>query len=132
MDCPCRSARNGSDFDDQCGPCVEANSPTAVVGRELVESLADPEPAPVADYHDVRATRDLLNLASVYPSYGTVRDWTPEERAEADAWAGAVHLHASDNDVAVPPCPAHVEAFVIKPNVAHHADCVCSACEIPF
>jgi len=39
-----------------------------------------------------------------------IRKWTNAQCREAEQWAGAVHLQASDNDdVSVPPCPAHVK-----------------------
>lgn len=55
---------------------------------------------------DVQATMDLLCLADVQATEDEVRSWTRAQVLAAEAWAGAVHVHASDNDdVEVPPRP---------------------------
>lgn len=53
-------------------------------------------------------TRMILSLAlQTPPALEVVRGWTPQQREEAERWAGAVHLAASDNDdVTVPPRPS--------------------------
>lgn len=60
--------------------------------------------------------RDLLSLvlevADMDALLGIVERWSPEERAEAERWAGASHIRASDHDdVEVPPVPACVAAL---------------------
>jgi hypothetical protein len=52
---------------------------------------------------------DLLSLVMAqdsWPTVETIDSWTDLQKREAADWAGAVHLAASDNDVAVPPLPA--------------------------
>lgn len=49
--------------------------------------------------------RDLLLVVCVTVSEAAVEGWTPEQRKQAEEWAAATHLSASDNDVTVPPRP---------------------------
>ncbi|TCO57171.1 hypothetical protein [Actinocrispum wychmicini] len=53
---------------------------------------------------------DLLALVGVIVSPELMAEWTIDQRAEAANWAGAVHLHASDNDVTVPRKPTFLDA----------------------
>lgn len=48
---------------------------------------------------------DLLGLVMQQPDKLPIGDWTQEQKEEAADWADAVHLHASDNPVAVPERP---------------------------
>jgi hypothetical protein len=60
---------------------------------------------------DDNRTHDILSLTgqgSLVPPEA-IAGWTNTECKAAEDWAGASHLHASDNDdVAVPPIPRHV------------------------
>lgn len=38
-----------------------------------------------------------------------VEAWTPEQREQAENWAAAAHLEASDNDIDVPPKPDFIK-----------------------
>ena len=51
------------------------------------------------------ATMLMLALDKVV-TLGAMRKWTPEQRAEAEKWAGLSYLRASDNNVKVPPKPS--------------------------
>lgn len=52
-------------------------------------------------------TRDLLLLVRSYEvPLSKIETWTDVERAQICAWAGAIHLRASDNIVRVPEKPA--------------------------
>jgi len=62
---------------------------------------------------EIDITRLCTLLSLVRDSYpgddvtpDEARRWTPAERVEVARWAGAVHLSASDNDIAVPELPA--------------------------
>lgn len=77
------------------------------VPAELLLRLAEyadlelPEQEPVSPATLV----DLLSLASAMVTPEQVETWTPEQRRQAEQWASATHLSASDNDVAVPEQP---------------------------
>jgi hypothetical protein len=60
---------------------------------------------------DPRALRDILELVCTEVPLAVVKAWTWDQRAEAERWAGLLHLKASDNPVRVPPVPAHVEQY---------------------
>jgi hypothetical protein len=52
----------------------------------------------------------LVGGHSVTPE--AISAWSDEECQQAEAWAGACHLHASDHDdVVVPPMPEHVRKY---------------------
>lgn len=53
---------------------------------------------------------DLLSLANVDVPSEIIQGWTQEQRDEAEAWAAATALAASDNPVAVPPRPSFLPA----------------------
>lgn len=69
---------------DEYGPAERA---------ETIENIPD------------EALSDLLLLVGVTRPPAQVAEWSPEQRALAYEWAAAVHLSASDNDVAVPERP---------------------------
>lgn len=48
----------------------------------------------------------LLVSGTEHITEDKVRSWTADQRADAFAWAMAIHYRASDNHVAVPPRPA--------------------------
>lgn len=91
----------------------------------LVLEVERVEEAPPMRVDDPERTLDMLMLVEEFDrgedsenALATVIGWTPEQREEAERWAGAVHLAASDNDdVEVPPRPAHVaELFAAAPD----------------
>lgn len=55
--------------------------------------------------------RDLLLLVGHDLDLEVIGALTDAEREAAWAWAGAVHLAASDNDVAIPEYPAFLQPF---------------------
>jgi len=57
---------------------------------------------------------DLLSLACVSVTVDQVSAWTPEQREQAEKWAAATHLSASDNNVEVPAWPE----FLIEADAA--------------
>lgn len=60
---------------------------------------------------DNEVTRDLLSLTGQGQCVPltAIGQWTDEQCQQAEEWAGASHVHASDNDaVIVPPIPPHV------------------------
>lgn len=75
--------------------------------------LAEADEAPAEDQDEVPAhvLRDLLLLVGVIVMEDAVETWTAGQRAEAEAWASAVHLSASDNDVTVPERPAFLAEY---------------------
>lgn len=74
----------------------------------VVELPALDEIDPV-DIADCAVLQSILQLADADVPMEVIEKWTPEERKQAQDWAGAVHLSASDNDdVVVPPKPKHV------------------------
>lgn len=62
---------------------------------------------------DDAATLDMLELTGQGRAVPLVaiQLWTDDECKEAEEWAGASHLRASDNDVTVPPIPKHVKQW---------------------
>ncbi len=59
-------------------------------------------------------TRDILALTGqgACVPMTAINEWTDEQCREAENWAGATHLQASDNDdVEVPPIPEHVKIW---------------------
>lgn len=85
---------HGVSMADDCAACA-ANEPAAPWKR------------------DNAVTADVLSLVcdhEVPPE--VIETWTDDQVREAEMWAGAVHLRASDNDdVPIPPTPAHVAAY---------------------
>jgi hypothetical protein len=53
-----------------------------------------------------RVLADLLSLVEVTVSPATVNTWTDKQYDQAEQWAAATHLSASDNDVSIPQRPA--------------------------
>lgn len=82
----------------------------AAAGHEAVgEALREPEQCGAGVDLAPEALSDLLSLVmhEDTPPATAVARWSPERRREAEAWAAATHLHASDHDdVEVPPEPA--------------------------
>jgi hypothetical protein len=69
---------------------------------------ADDDQAPEWERDD-QATADLLELGSDKIGHlHIIGTWTDAQCREAEAWASARHFRASDNDIEVPPMPAHV------------------------
>lgn len=68
--------------------------------------------AAVAWTRDNQATYDILQLIHQGEDIplSTIEGWTDEQCKQAEDYAGAVHLKASDNDdVVVPPIPEHLK-----------------------
>lgn len=51
----------------------------------------------------------VLMLTEADVTEEEVEAWTPEMREEAEKWAAASHLEASDNDIDVPPRPDFIK-----------------------
>ena len=73
----------------------------AMCQEVLGEEWADEQPADVP--HEVLV--DLLGLVGVHRSADEVAEWSKDQRRQAEHWASATHLSASDNDVQVPARP---------------------------
>lgn len=57
-------------------------------------------------------TAVIVSVGGVTVDEAIVETWTDEQCQQAEEWAGAVHLRASDNDdVEVPPMPAFLEGY---------------------
>lgn len=54
---------------------------------------------------DDEVLSDILGLVSIEVTPAVVSTWSDEQCQQAERWAGAVHLRASDNVVRVPPKP---------------------------
>lgn len=54
---------------------------------------------------DNAATVDLLSLVGIDVYEEDVAEWTDEQVREAENWASALYLRASDNELGVPPRP---------------------------
>lgn len=137
---------NGFELHQFESPCPASNKrahlATVIAAlRDTADELADAhadilQPAtdddPVVDENEREVTnecgpcpphvlRDLLLLVGVTVHEDTVHGWTLAERAEAERWASATHLAASDNDVDVPPRPLFLQCRDGK----HVDDCDC-------
>lgn len=72
---------------------------------------------------------DLLSLVDVVVLVPFVDSWTLEQRFEAEAWAVAVHLNASDSRVKVPAKPPFVPLSETEKRLGLDArDGVCCSC----
>jgi len=81
-------------------------SPATIDFRKLHEGSEGSEPDDI-DWDDCESLRDFLTLVDIEVSTETVKGWSIEQRKQANDWAGAVHLRASDNcDVPQPPKPS--------------------------
>lgn len=60
------------------------------------------------------ATADLLTLVGVDVPLEIVATWTADQMQQADAWAGAVRLKASDSKLVVPPMPRFLQAYDVS------------------
>lgn len=74
------------------------------------EGLADPLPSDEDDDAPTNVLRDLLLLVGVTATEAQVSGWPLEQRRQAEQWAIATHLSASDNPVDVPPRPEFLDA----------------------
>ena len=59
----------------------------------------------------IRSTRDLLLLADIKVPLIDLREWSGWQFTQADEWAAAVHLHASDNNNRVPAKPGFLKKY---------------------
>lgn len=101
-------------------PCPVDDAPANI--RAVVQALRDVADEVEAGHADILAEADegqadeaedvpahvlvdLLGLVGVYPTEAEVEAWDSTQRQQAAAWASAVHLVASDNDVPVPARP---------------------------
>lgn len=68
-------------------------------GARYRHGYPEPGTEPTADALGDEGLSDLLSLVmdGHHPPPEQVAKWTPEQRAEAEAWAAAEHLGASDN-----------------------------------
>lgn len=87
---------------------TSVGAPTVIqIGGEIRDGIGEPQ-SPEGP-PDVSVTVDIMALASWFVPPELVDKWTNEEREAACAWAGAIHMFASDNDdVVVPLKPEHV------------------------
>jgi hypothetical protein len=60
---------------------------------------------------NAHVTRDLLLLADLKVSLIEIREWSGWQIEQAENWAVAVHLRASDNGNRVPPKPAFLKKY---------------------
>lgn len=60
------------------------------------------------------ATADLLGLVGVDVTPAIVADWTEAQIEQAEDYAGAAHLQASDNAIEVPPLPDFLKPFEVQ------------------
>ncbi len=66
------------------------------------------------------ATYDILCMVDHDIPIGVIPHWTDDEVKQAEAWASAVHLRASDNDdVIVPPYPKFLAQFDSSKGIAN-------------
>lgn len=79
---------------------------------EQPECLADDVPVDERDDAPATVLCDLLLLVGVTATEEQVDGWTLEQRREAERWAVAVHLSASDNPVDVPARPVFLAGGV--------------------
>lgn len=98
------------------------------------EGLADdspagrPEDASTDDDAPTNVLCDLLALAGVTVPWQQIMDWTLTQRREAQHWAIATHLSASDNPVDVPARPAFLDGCCVH-GPHPHAGLSCPDCE---
>lgn len=87
------------DVEHPPAPSVEAQAEQSdrAASEHPIDVLAD-EPWT----RDPESTQGLLTLVGLQPSLETIATWTDEQCQQAEAWAAATHLRASDNDVDVP------------------------------
>lgn len=60
------------------------------------------------------ATADLLALVGIVVPPVAIADWTDAQIEQAEDYAGAAHLRASDNDIEVPPLPAFLTGYEVQ------------------
>jgi hypothetical protein len=86
----------------------EMNTAQEVV-RDALLLVIDETGLPGSGLDDTSATDDDVKAADA-ALLDIINGWTVEQCTAALQWAGQVHLRASDNDVTVPPRPAHIPA----------------------
>lgn len=79
----------------------------------LRERMAQEASARQAESDSI-ALKSLLELVGKVAPIEAIRAWSDEERKQAEAWASAVHLKASDNDIEVPMMPECVRACPVR------------------
>lgn len=79
--------------------------------RDIAPLLAS-VPAPAAWKTGEEATAELLGLVGIVVAPAIVADWTDAQVEQAEDYAGAAHLLASDNDIEVPPLPEFLTPYV--------------------
>jgi hypothetical protein len=77
-----------------------ASTPNPSLASRVAESL-----------EALQALQDILSLVSREVPMPVLQAWSAEQRQQAEKWAGAVHLAASDNPVRVPEEPGHVRPW---------------------
>lgn len=60
------------------------------------------------------ATADLLGLVGLKITPEAVADWSDAQIEQAEDYAGAAHLQASDNAIEVPPLPDFLKPFEVQ------------------
>jgi hypothetical protein len=105
-----------SAFQAPCPGSVRANLATVIAAiRDAADQLAAAhadilEPDEAWEPSAPSVLRDLLLLVGVTVDEETVAGWSVEQQRQAEEWAGATHLSASDNDdVVIPPRPDFLE-----------------------
>lgn len=110
-------------FGDKQAAVDAARQVAQVYGIKITDlEVRNPEPVPDVPARqpcdrDDFALAELLAMAADLPGRGEagfdtvavqISRWSDEHYRQAEEWAGAVHLAASDNDVPVPAEPEHV------------------------
>lgn len=85
-------------------PNGHASTPDGMECGHTEAQPVDDEPADVP----AEILVDLLGLVQVHVHPAEVMSWTVAQRRQAEHWASATHLSASDNDVPVPDQPDFV------------------------
>jgi hypothetical protein len=82
-----------------------------IIVKAATPTVAEMEPRDLLPLDNLQ---DLLSLVihPEPPPLSVLETWTDEQRHEAEEWAAAVHVHASDNDdVVVPPKPSFLAEY---------------------
>ncbi len=102
----------GQETDEFLGDYAYTMSDAAsYIGYRIRAKKQDDRPSEGMGPIDASTLHDLLLLADVEVPIEEIATWSAAQRQDAEGWAGALHLKASDNDVEVPPCP-----FVVPPD----------------
>lgn len=109
---------NGYELSAFEAPCPVDDAAANI--RAVVRALRETADEVAAGHADILADDDepadvpahvlveLLGLAQVKVTADEVMAWTKDQRRQAEHWASATHLSASDNDVKVPDQPSFV------------------------